>query len=165
MGGYNTARSGPGGEDSSLDAWEYGESREAMYRGYYGPANAAQVEDRTKRLRTVRCCYCCPRWTYGLRRVPVVGRLIKKLWPPHILGVDYGPPYTDRACVRAEKNLKAEERDFDLRLRWNTRWAEWKETADTLSIGKGGGGRAEWIRRYQAARRFYMLSVVAAGGE
>lgn len=56
---------------------------------------------------TRRCPYCRPAWLYGLRSRPL-RRLVAFLWPPHIIGPDYGPPYSDGLCpaAAARENAK-----------------------------------------------------------
>lgn len=52
---------------------------------------------------TRRCVYCRPSWTWGVRRWSRLGRLYDFIWPPHVIGKDYGPPYTDGLCEKAER--------------------------------------------------------------
>ena len=54
---------------------------------------------------TRRCVYCRPRCTWGVRRWSLLGRLYDIVWPPHVMGHDYGPPYTDGICPAASRKL------------------------------------------------------------
>jgi len=55
---------------------------------------------------TRRCVYCRPRWTWGVRRWSLLGRIYAFLWPHHVIGIDYGPPYTDGMCDEAVRRME-----------------------------------------------------------
>jgi hypothetical protein len=96
---------------------------------------------------TRRCVYCRPKWTWGIRPSSMAGRIIAAIWPPHILGPDNGPPYTDGCCGKATARII---NDVDL-AQWRRRWAGWVRTADILT-DRHTFPRA-WLKDYQAARR------------
>ena len=58
---------------------------------------------------TRRCVYCRPRWTWGVRRWSLLGRIYSFLWPHHVIGHDYGPPYTDGMCDKAVHRMEAHD--------------------------------------------------------
>lgn len=61
---------------------------------------------------TRRCVYCRPRWTWGVRRWSLLGRLYDFIWPPHVMGPDYGPPYTDGLCDEAVRRMEAHDQGW-----------------------------------------------------
>lgn len=98
---------------------------------------------------TRRCVYCRPTWTYGIRPASLLGRIIARLWPPHIMGHDYGPPCTDGACWRGLRRHEAEIRRIE-DAAWAARRAKWEGIADKFADRRRFH---TWLRFYQAARR------------
>lgn len=98
---------------------------------------------------TRRCVYCCPRWTWGLRWRPL-RRLARAIWPPHIIGPDSGPPYTDGLCAKAAAAHEAHERAENLRA-WRKLWKHWEKYADSMTDRRTWP--AAWIHDYQEIRR------------
>jgi hypothetical protein len=109
-----------------------------------------------KQPLTKRCKYCRPRWTFGISN-KTARRIVEAIWPAHIIGPDYGAPYTDGMCSAA---VKRENDAMDATHR--ARFLAWRDSIrkrveanlgrlDTLQ--KGGVLRAHWIAMYQRIRR------------
>ena len=99
---------------------------------------------------TRRCCYCRPRWTWGIRS-RILRKIVAAIWPPHLLSPDDGEGYTDGMCHKALAKYEAYEKAQDLKV-WKRKWREWEKLADSFTCRRTFP--KYWLRDYQAARRY-----------
>lgn len=57
--------------------------------------------------RSLRCKWCRPVWSYGIRPWTLLGRVVAFFWPAHVIGSDYGSVhgYTDVMCTIASAKI------------------------------------------------------------